>query len=198
MIRKVFIFLYVCENMQVDTAIRRRHSIRRYSSRSVNWDKLVEILNSATYSPFAGNLCTLRLILIADKEKIQQLADAAGQSFIVHAPILIVVCSDPTIAVNAYNVRGFRYSRQQAGAAIQNMLLKITDLGLASCWIGAFDDNSVRKILEIPDNIEVEAILPIAKKSAIREMGRKNMPLRNILFFERFGRRQRTLPRMAR
>lgn len=184
--------------MQLDTTIKRRNSIRRYSSRGVNWEKIVEILDSATYAPFAGNLCTLRLILVSDRQKIQEIADVAGQNFIVHAPCLVVVCSDPAIAVNAYNMRGFRYSRQQAGAAIENMLLRITDLGLASCWTGAFDDNMIRKILEIPENIEVEAVLPIANKSAIREVGRKNIPLHNILFFERFGRKQRILPRIAR
>jgi nitroreductase len=184
--------------MQVDTAIKRRHSVRRYSSRGVNWDRIVEVLDSATYAPFAGNLCTLRLILVSDKQKIQQVADAARQDFIVKAPVLIVVCSDPEIAVNAYNTRGHRYSRQQAGAAIQNMLLKITDLGFASCWIGAFDDNMIKGILGIPENVEVEAILPLAHKSVIREMKKSKIPLHNILYFEHYGRKQRILPKMTK
>lgn len=184
--------------MQLDTAIKRRHSIRRYSSKGISWDKIAEVLDSARFAPFAGNLCTLRLILVSDRQKIQEIADAARQNFLIKAPVLIVVCSDPSIAVNAYNMRGYRYSRQQAGAAIQNILLKITDLGLASCWIGAFDDNIIKGILGIPENIEVEAILPIANKSAIREAKRSEIPLQNILYFEHYGRRQRSLPRMAR
>ncbi len=184
--------------MQVDTAIKRRHSIRRYSSKGVGWDKIVEVLDSATYAPYAGNLCTLRLILVSDKQKIQEIAKGARQNFIVHVPVLIVVCSDSSIAINAYGERGFKYSRQQAGAAIQNMLLKITDLGLASCWTGAFDDNMIKGILGIPQNIEIEAILPLAHKSVIREIKRNNIPLHNILYFEHFGRKQRVLPRMTR
>lgn len=177
--------------MKLDTAIKRRHSIRRYSSRGINWDKIVEVLDSARFAPFAGNLCTLRLILVSDKQKIQEIADAARQDFVVKAPALIVVCSDPSIAVNAYNMRGYKYSRQQAGAAIQNMLLKITELGLASCWIGAFDDNIIKGILGIPENMEAEAILPLANKSVIREAKRKEISLNNILFFEHYGNKRR-------
>lgn len=177
--------------MQLDTAIKRRHSIRRYSSKGINWDRIAEVLNSATFAPFAGNLCTLRLILVSERQKIQEIADAARQNFVVKAPAVIVVCSDPSIAVNAYNMRGYRYSRQQAGAAIQNILLKITDLGLASCWIGAFDDNIIKGILGIPENIEIEAILPLARKSIIREAKRKEISLHNILFFEHYGNKRR-------
>ena len=78
------------------------------------------------------------------------------------------------------------------------MLLEITDLGLASCWIGAFDDNIIRKILGIPQDVEVEAILPIAKKPMIRESQRKKVPLNSILFFDRYGKKEKILPKMAR
>lgn len=184
--------------MKLDDAIRRRHSIRSYSRRGVEWDSIVEVLDAARLAPFAGNLCTLRLILVSEKQKIQEIAYAARQNFIANAPALIVVCSNPEIAVNVYSMRGFRYSRQQAGAAIQNMLLKITDLGLASCWVGAFDDNKIKAILGIPQEIELEAILPVAHKAMIREAKRVKVPLSNILYFEHYGRKHRILPRMAR
>ena len=184
--------------MKLDDAIKRRHSIRRYSSQLVKWDKLVRILDSAGLAPFAGNLCTLRLILVSDIKLIQEITEASRQNFFSQVPALIVVCSDPSIAINEYGIRGYKYSRQQAGAAIQNMLLEITDLGLASCWIGLFDDNSIKKILGIPNEVEVEAILPIAHKSVLRESQRKKLPLPNILFFERYGRKQRNLTGMAR
>ena len=64
-----------------------------------------------------------------------------------------------------FEERAEKYIKQHAGAAIENFLLKITDLGLVSCWIGAFSDLTVKNILRIPDEIDVEAILPVAYES---------------------------------
>lgn len=177
--------------MELETAIKRRHSIRRYSSRGVNWKSLTAILDAARFSPFAGNICSLKLVVVTDKNKIQKLAEAAQQNFVAEAPAVIVVCSDIKLVMMAYGKRGYRYSRQQAGAAIQNILLKITELGLASCWIGAFSDLAVRNILAIPDEIELEAILPVAHKAWVREAKRKAADLKNILFFDKYGNKRR-------
>ncbi|MFH0831278.1 MAG: nitroreductase family protein [archaeon] len=184
--------------MRLEAAIRKRHSIRRYSHNSVKWDKIVRILDAARLAPSAGNLCTLRIILVSDKGIINEIASAAKQDFIAYAPAVIVACSDPSITLNAYGIRGYRYARQQAGAAIQNMLLEITDLGLASCWVGAFNDSTMKKILGIPDDVEIEAILPVAHKSIIREIPRNKISLNSILFFDRYGRKQRFYEKMAR
>jgi nitroreductase len=177
--------------MELETAIRRRHSIRRYSVKEVAWKHLIAILDSARFAPFAGNICSLRIVLVTDKDKIQQLAEATSQHFLATAPALIVVCSDVKLVMMAYGKRAFMYSRQQVGAAIQNMLLKVTELGLASCWIGAFDDKSVRDILAIPDEVEIEAILPVAHKAWTREAKRKHADLKDILFFNRYGNKKR-------
>lgn len=175
--------------MRVEDAIKLRHSIRKYSSMNVPFDKVSEIVDAARFAPTAGNIPTVRLIVVSDREKIKELAQAAVQDFIAAAPYVIVVCSDNTQMSRLYGERGTAmYSRQQAGAAIQNMLLKVTELGLASCWIGAFDDNSVKRILTIPENFEVEAILPIAKKHIFfREARRKKVNLKDILSFNRYG-----------
>jgi nitroreductase len=174
--------------MRIETAIRTRHSIRRYSSMSFPLEKVIEIADAARFTPNAGNIQTVRLVLVSDKDKIRQIAQAAVQDFIAVAPYVIVVCSDNTQVKRFYEERGLRYSKQQAGAAIQNMLLKVTELGLASCWVGAFDDNSIKRILVIPDSFEVEAILPIAKKPIVfREGRRRKIDLKNILSFDRYG-----------
>ena len=78
------------------------------------------------------------------------------QSFIADAPFIVVVCSDKKEAELLYEERAERYVKHHVGAAIENFLLKITDLGLASCWIGAFSDNAIKDILEIPEDIHIE------------------------------------------
>lgn len=178
--------------MRVGDAIRFRHSIRMYSSMNIPFNKIAEIVESARFAPTAGNVPTIRLVVVSDKERIRQLAQAAVQDFIAVAPYVIVVCSDNTQMTRLYGERGtYMYSRQQAGAAIQNILLKVTELGLASCWVGAFDDNAVKRVLVIPDNMEVEAILPIAKKHILfREARRKKIDLKNMVYFDRWGNKR--------
>ena len=60
-----------------------------------------------------------------------------------------------------FDERGRVYSRQSAGAAIYGFLLKLVDLGLSGCWVGAYDDESIRTELSIPKNVQIEAVVPI-------------------------------------
>jgi nitroreductase len=84
-----------------------------------------------------------------------------NQGFISQAPVVIVVWTNSE-QVSSYGRRGVElYSIQDAGAAVQNMLLAIHALGLASCWTGAFDEASVSEILELPGNLRPVAIVPI-------------------------------------
>ena len=121
----------------------------------------------------AGDNFTLKFILVDDKEKIEKLAEAAQQDFISQTQYVLVICSNPSRTINAYGKRGEMYCRQQAGAAIQTFLLKITEAGLATCWIGHFIEEQVKRALRIPENINVEAIFPIGyefKKPVTRKI----------------------------
>lgn len=173
--------------MELDKAIKERRSIRHFKkTKTADYKKAIEIVDAATKAPLAGNISSLRYIIVQDKEKIAELAKAAQQDFIEEAEIAIVICSDKKGLERSYYQRGLMYSRQQAGAAIENMLLKITELGLASCWVGAFSDETIKRILKIPDNIDVEAILPIGE-----EMGKTKQPRKpdidHVLFFDTWG-----------
>jgi len=160
--------------MEVDKAIKERHSVRNYSPKAVKLVDVVTIINAGRFAPAAGNISTARFIIVKDREKKKKLADAAfGQHFVATAQYVIAVCSDLTQLVRAYGDRGLIYARQQAGAAIQNMLLKAVDLGLASCWTGAFDDDAVKRILKIPKDINVEALLPIGYSAGNKVMRKK-------------------------
>ena len=137
----------------------------------------------------AGNLFSLKFILVSDKEKIQQLSKASEQEFIADAQYAVVVCSNPSRTLNAYEERGENYLKQQAGTAIQNFLLKLEDFGLATCWIGHFADEKVKNVLKIPKEINVEAFFPIGYESAIAKTKQKRkIELDRILYFEEYGK----------
>lgn len=169
--------------MELKKAIELRHSARKFISKKPDWRDVVEAVDAANRAPSAGNLQSLRFILVSEPEKIAKLAEASGQDFVAQAYCVVVVCSDDKQTVVSYDERGQIYCRQQAGAAIENFLLRITDLGLASCWVGAFVDDIVRRTLEVPDGIHVEALLPVGYE-AIKGKSRKKLDLDNFLFFD--------------
>ena len=180
--------------MKLDDAIKCRQCVRHYSNKPVNWGKLSLVLEAATHAPCAGGIFTVRLIIVANKEKIKQLADACQQPFVSQAQFVIVVCSETSQTEKAYGERAKMYIRQQAGAAIQSMFLKATDLGLATCWVGAFDDNLIKTALKIPIDVQVEALLPIAnplkplpKRTKKEKLNLIN--LKRIVWFERYQKR---------
>lgn len=173
--------------MDLDKAINLRHSTRRFkTTKKANWRDVIKAIDAANKAPLAGNILSTRFILVTESEKIAGLADAAQQDFIAEASYIVVICTDRTQIKRNYEERGDKYACQQAGAAIENFLLKITDLGLASCWIGAFADDIVKKILQIPDNVEVEAILPIGYEKLPKTNQKTKPGIDNVLYFDKY------------
>src|SRR3989338_5625687 len=177
--------------MELDKAIQSRKSVKKFSKKKPDWRKINEAIDSARYSPMAGNIFSLKFILVSDKEKIQQLSKASEQEFVGDAQYVVVVCSNPSRTLNAYEERGENYLKQQAGTGIQNFLLKLNDFGLATCWIGHFVDDKVKSVLKIPKEINVEAFFPIGYESAIAKTKQKRkIELDRILYFEKYGKRR--------
>lgn len=172
--------------MEFNSVIKKRASIRKYSDKKVSPTLITEIINTANLAPSPDNLPILTYVVIEDFETKNKLAEAARQEFIRDAPFLIVICSNKKKTQIMFDERAEKYIRQHAGAAIENMLLKITDLGLVSCWIGAFADDMVKDILKISDDdeMEIEAIIPVAYASKLYKPKEKFKPgLTNRLFF---------------
>ena len=177
--------------MELDKAITSRKSVKKFSKKKPDWRKIIEAIDLARYTPMAGNLFSLKFILVSDKEKIQQLSKASEQEFVADAHYVVVVCSNPSRTLNAYEERGENYLKHQAGAGIQNFLLKLEDFGLATCWIGHFVDDKIKKILEIPKDVNVEAFFPIGYESEIAKIkSKRKIDLDRILYFEKYGKRR--------
>jgi len=177
--------------MELDKAIEKRRSIRKYSNKKINFNDVAEICNVARFAPCAANIYTVKIIIVEDKETKIKLANAAlNQSFIADAPYVLIICNEISLLKKGYGGFAETYCKQQAGAAIQNMLLKITEKGLAGCWIGAFEEEEIKRILKIPDNIRVEALLPIAIPFPKLKIPEKRKPdLKNISFFNTWGKK---------
>jgi len=108
------------------------------------------------------------------------------------------VCTSPIRTITSYGEQGKIYCRQQAGAAIQNFLLAIHEKGLATCWVGSFVERLVKETLKIPENIDVEAILPIGYEFDKSQKRKSKIGLDNILYFNKFKNSKMKEPKMVR
>jgi nitroreductase len=174
--------------MNFENLAKKRASIRRYSDKKPKIETLMKIIEIGNLAPSPGNLPILKYLIIENQESILKVSEAARQDFIRESPYLIVICSEPREVENMYDKRAQRYIKQHTGAVIENMLLYITELGLASCWIGAYSDLTIRNLLGIPDSVEIEAILTIAYQSKIDKTAQKRKPnLTTRINFEKWG-----------
>lgn len=176
--------------MNVFQCIFKRRSVRRFEKKEVD-DKLVGlILYSATHAPSAGNTQEWEFIVVKDKDQKKKLAIAAlHQNFIAEAPVVIVVCADLEKISLRYGKRGETlYFAQDTAAAVQNILLSAHALGLGSCWVGSFDENHVKNILGLPENLRPLAILPIGYPAEEPEMP-KRIPFENLTHLDFYGKK---------
>lgn len=143
--------------------VRGRRSIRRFLPKEVEERKVEQLLEAIKWAPSAGNLQARDVILVRDEETKTQLAIAAlGQMFVAEAPLVFVICANKRRSGMRYGKRGEElYSIQDATAAVQNLLLMAHYLGLGACWIGAFDESEVSRILGIPKDVRPVAIIPL-------------------------------------
>ncbi len=129
--------------MDVLTAISQRSSVRAYKPTDVEEDKLKKILEAARLSPSASNRQEWKFIVVKNKETKKKLAKAAfGQSFIGEAPVIIVACGTETKSMMGC---GQPTHTVDVSIACAYMILQAYELGLGTCWIGAFKENTYKK-----------------------------------------------------
>jgi nitroreductase len=148
--------------MDIREAIERRASVRAFTDDPVPDELVMETLRLGTLAPSAGNLQARDLVVVRSPETKAKLAKAAfGQEFVEKAPVVIVGCAN-LARIRNYGIRGTDlYCLQDVAACVENMMLYIASQGYGSCWVGAFDEVQVSKILELPENVRPVVVLPV-------------------------------------
>lgn len=145
----------------VIAAILERRTVRKFTDRAVPEATIGRLLDAARMAPSAGNVQPWHFYVVLNKKCMQELKQASlGQPSVGRAAAAIVVCAIPSLARERYGDRGEQlYCIQDTAAAVQNILLAATGYGLASCWIGAFDEAAVRQAVDISEEHRPVAIV---------------------------------------
>lgn len=145
--------------MSVQTAISERRSIRAYRDTPIEDEKLELVLEAARLSPSARNRQEWKFIVVKERETRKKLAIAAnGKEFVAEAPVIIVACATEAEYVMSC---GQLAGTVDTSIAFSFLILQAQELGLGTCWLGAYDENSVKEILGIPPHVRVIAMTPL-------------------------------------
>jgi len=145
--------------MEFSDVIKYRTSLRNYSNKEVEENKITYILECARFAPSQRNKQSWRFIVIKNKETIAQIAKTSLiNRWLKTAPVLIIACADPTLSATRNNIN---YYIIDVSIALEHLILAATDVGLGTCWIGEYNEEKVKELLEIPKRIRVIALTPI-------------------------------------
>jgi nitroreductase len=173
--------------MELRDAIRTRRSVRAYRPEPIPAKTLEGLVELANLAPSAGNLQGRDFVVVREETARRVLARAAlDQDFLAEAPVVVVVCANLGRTAKKYGRRGRElYAIQDAAAATENLLLAAHEAGLGTCWVGAFDEEAVRKLIGLPADVRPVALIPLGVPAEEPEPSPR-LPLKEILHLERW------------
>jgi len=173
--------------MEFYDVVRTRRSIRSYRPDPVSEEALSQILETARVAPSGSNRQPWKFIVVRDEKLRSRLAAACGnQGFIAEAPVAIVACGYD-IDYNRGGYMGGMSMLVDVSIAFTHLILAARAEGLGTCWIGAFDNDEAKEILDIPEDVNVVAVTPLGypKGDGFAETGPRK-PLTEIRSLDRF------------
>lgn len=164
--------------------MKQRFSVRRFKDQDVEQEKIDKLIEAARIAPSAKNVQPWHFVVIKDKEKRAKLTDICkGQKFVSQAPVSIAVCANHrdytmTCGEKAYTV--------DATIAAEHIALEAVELGLGTCWLGAFYADQLAELIELPEEYKVVTLLPIGYPD--QERPKRNLkPLKEIVSYDVFN-----------
>jgi nitroreductase len=185
--------------MDIIEAIITRRSIRRFSDRSVSDALLQSLFEAVRLAPSWANMQCWRFIVVksADqKEKISELSFVESffspkgykanpaKKGIAEAPVVIVACADPNHSGVLWNQH---YYMTDVGIAAQTLMIAAHGMGLGTVFVGVFDEEKIKSLLGIPENVRIVGIFPLGYPKDEKKEGPPRKTLDEIVFHEKWN-----------
>ena len=145
--------------------IRTRRSVRTFRKDPIPEEVLNRVLEAARVAPSGGNRQPWKFILVKDDTLRQKMISACNnQRFVADAPLIVVACGQK-LPINRGGYMGEMSMLLDVAIAFTHLILAARAEGLGTCWIGAFKNDEIKKLLEVPDEYEVVAATPLGYPS---------------------------------
>lgn len=156
--------------------VKKRYSVRSYESRGIEADKLDYIMECARLAPSAVNYQPWHFSIVTDSEKLAALKTAYSREWIETAPCIIVACADHQESWHR-KMDGKDHADVDVAIAVEHLCLAAAEQGLGTCWVCNFDVTRCREVMELPDNWEPIALIPVgyAVEENVPEKRRKTL-----------------------
>jgi nitroreductase len=150
--------------------IKRRRSVRRFDGATMPKETIEQILEAGRWAPSGANTQPWRFIVVTEKEKLKSVAEYCyykvfKSRHVGEASAAVVICADPEAGSQTYVI--------DTAIAGTNITLMATSLGIGSCWIGAFEEETLKELLHIPADLKIIALIALGY-----EVGKASIPPR--------------------
>ena len=167
------------DNNPIIEAIKTRRSVRKYTEEPVSRELISIIVDCGRMAPSSKNIQPWEFVVVTDRDTLAQIAELTDNGkFIADASACIVVCGDPKS----------RSVYLDGAAATENMLLAMHALGLAGCWVQAYEkpyEKTIQNLLGIPEGLVLVSLFSVAY-AAKQTPAPKKRSLDEVLHWERF------------
>jgi nitroreductase len=185
--------------MELFEAIRTRRSVRKYADKKVEPEKLEAVLEAVRLAPSWANMQCWRILVVQDKVVQQQMSELSyvesffapkgykanpSKKALAEAPVVIVLCADPSQSGVLWNQN---YYLVDSGIASQNLMLAARGQGLGTVFVGVYDEERVKQLLNIPASIRIIGLFPIGYPAEDKKEGPARKPLSDICFHGTWG-----------
>ncbi|MCQ2072197.1 MAG: nitroreductase family protein [Bacteroidaceae bacterium] len=138
-----------------------RYSVRSFTDRKVEPEKLEKILQAGRVAPTAVNNQPQVIYVLQSPEALARMGQAT--KYLFGAPQALLVCYDENICwKNRHHEDAGRPSGEvDASIVLTHMMLQAWELGIGSCWVGVFEFDQVRQLFDLPASIHPVALMPI-------------------------------------
>lgn len=145
--------------MELEKIIKERYSVRKFSDKEIEQEKLDKILDAGRIAPTAANSQPQKIFVIKSEESKEKLKSVCKCTF--NAPITLIVCADMRNAWNNKLEDGYTSAEMDVSIVGTHMMLEAWNLNIGSCWIRAFNSNEVREAFNFPENIKPMFLLSL-------------------------------------
>lgn len=172
--------------------IQKRHSVRKFEDKAIDNDTIISIVEAARYAPSACNSQPWRFVAVTEKSLIKDIVDkglggVVPNKWAASAPAIILGCARLNLLTHyiGESVKGIHYHQIDLGIAMEHMVLRATEMGLGTCWIGWFKEKKIKKILHIPKDWKIISLLALGYSQEEINSHTPRLSLDEILFFNR-------------